>query len=895
MRNSERLYRALLRAYPSAFRRAHEEAMVQWFRDHARATAHRGGLRAWTGFWLLVLSDLARSLVREHRRARRLRATDPTPGDGGPPLLDGLVQDARVALRTFTRRPAFFALAVTTLGMGVGSATAVYSTVHRVLLAPLPYEQPERIVRVGKISEGRAGVLSVSAPDFEDLRARARSFEALAASRPATLPMAGEGEPELVRVAMVSSDFFDVLGRHPVLGRTWDPAEDRTGTAPVIVVGHGLWERRWGGDPTLVGRTVAVGGGSFTVLGVMPPDFVPPEGLGHRGAEAWIPLALIDPEARQQRSNQFLQLLGRLAPEATLEGAGAELEALGQALSTEFPEPGARRFGLSPLHRETVGSIGDTMLPVLGAVLLLLGIACVNVANLLLIRTVERKKELSVRRAVGARRGRLIRQLVTESVIIGLAGGLLGAALSVLGVRVFAALAPVGVPRMAEVTAGNGVLLTAMGTALLTSVVFGVFPAVSGSRADLGATMRRGSGGTGGTTSDAWVRDGMMAVQAALSVVLVAAAALLGSSLLRLGAVDLGYDPTGVQVISVAHPGPSADETAAFYRTVLDRIASLPGVASVGATDHLPLSGNRQQTRIRADGLRLSAEDQEFGGLPVNYQHVTPGYFATMTVDVAEGRAFAEADGPGGEPVALVNRTLADALAGGGSAVGLRVTFGDDEDGTRPYRVVGVTADLRQRAVDAPPEPEVFLAFAQHPRGRMEIVARGRAGDTALLPAMREAVRGVRSDLPVRRLASMSDVTAQSVADRRFFAVMVGAFAVVALMLATVGVYGTLAFAVGRRRRELGVRIALGASASAVLGTVAVRTVAALVVGAAAGLVAAFAATRVLESLLFGVEPTDPVTLGAAVAAVLAAGAVAGIVPGVRAVRSDPVSSLRPQ
>lgn len=808
--------------------------------------------------------------------------------------MGGLSHDVRTSIRSLRRRPGLLVVILGTLGLGVAAATTVYSVVHGILLAPLPYENPSRIVRVGKISQGRAGVLSVSALDLRDLQERNRSFTALAASRPAAMTLSGETEPELVGVGIVSSQFFDALGRHPSIGRAWDPADDEPDGARVVVLSHGIWQRRWGSNPQILGRTIVLNGIGYNVIGIMPSDFVPPEALSQRGTEAWVSLASLDPEARGQRRNAFLQLVGRLRPEASLESAGAELEALGAEISRDHPGPGERRFGLSPLHDETVGDASSSMLPLLAAAGLLLAIGCINVANLLLMRTNERSREIAIRSCLGAGRRRLMRQLMTEGLLLGLAGGFVGALVAAAGVTAFRAYGPAQLPRLSEITVNADVLITAVVLSVGTGVLFSLIAAFRGPRANL--VQRLGGGGRGGygSRAEARLRDTLVVAESALAVVLVICGGLLFNSLLRLTTVDPGFEADGVAVISLLHPEvESADEVARFFDDVMDGVARIPGVRSVGATVNLPLSGNTQMLRIRAPGLTLSAEDQEQGGYSVNYQQVAGSYFEAMGIALRRGRAFARSDDASAPRVAMVNESLARRLAPDGDVIGFRLTLSDDPEGEHPITVVGVVGDTRQQRLDAAGEPELYFPLHQMVTRRLEIVARGSGLGASLLPAMREQVWAVRPDLPIRRSVDMTHFVAQSVADRRFVASVVTGFALLALLLTIVGVYGTLAYAVSQRRRELGVRLAIGATGGAVLRAVLFRSARTVAVGIAIGVGGSLFATRLLESQLFGVTSSDPLTVGLAVALVLGAAVTASIVPARRAAGLDPMISLR--
>lgn len=887
-KGAELAYRLLLRGLPPGFRKEHGEEMVGWFREHA---GERAGPGAWADFWRVILVDYARTMMVEWWRAGARLLRTP-PGRGGQ--MDRVFQDLRSAVRSFRRRPGFLLLVLGTLGLGIGAATTVYSVAQGVLLAPLPYPDPDQLVRVGKISDGRAGILSVSALDLEDLQERNRSFASLSASRPASMTLSGKGEPELIRTAMVSAGFFETMGQPPALGRSWAPEADEPGGELVVVLAHGLWQRRWGGDPGLVGSTVTLNGTALTVLGVMPRGFVPPEALSQRNTQAWLPLSFLDPEVRANRGDGFLQLMGRMKPGVSLQMAREELAALGAQISRDHPGPGDRAFGLSPLEKETVGDAGTTMLPLLAAVGLLLAIACINVANLLLMRGIERSREIALRRSLGASRARLIRQMLTENLLLGVGGGVLGAVVAVAGVKGFLAFGPQDLPRLAEIRPGARVLLYAGVISVGTTVLFGVVPAVRSSRTRLTEKLGGGARGHSRSRGDVQLRELLVVAESTLSVVVVICGGLLFNSMLRLSNVDPGFDPESAAVVSVVLPEPDVpQEVPRFFRELLDRMGEIPEVSSVGGTVNLPLSGNRQMLRFRTPSLPLSPEDEEQGGFPVNYQQVTPGYFAAMGMGVLRGRGFAEGDDSTAPRVAMVNRTLAQRLSPDGNALGSRLTLSDDAQGEAPVEVVGIVEDIRQQRLDAAGEPELFLPFFQRPSRRLEVVARGNGTGAELLPQMRRKVWEIRSDVPVRRSVDLTHFVSESLAHRRFLALLMGAFGALALTLTTVGVYGTLAFAVEQRRRELGVRLSLGATGPSLMREVLNRSLRTLAVGLLLGIGVSFFATDLLRAFLFGVAPTDPLTLSLAVVLVLGAGAGASMVPAARAAKLDPAESLR--
>ena len=800
--------------------------------------------------------------------------------------VEGFKQDIRVAVRSFFRLPSFSIIAVATLGLGIGAVTSVYSVAYGVLLAPLPYPAPDRIVRVGKLSPERDRLFSLSGPDLADLQERSQTFEALSATRSMSLTIVGDAEPELIRGAIVSSDFFRVLGVAPALGRAWQRGSDRPDAAPVAVLSHGIWQRRWGGDPSVLGRAVQLNGISTTVVGVMPSGFMGPEAVGQRDTEMWLPLALLDPQARGDRRNGFLQVLGRMRTDVSLAAARTELSTLGESLSREFPGPGDRLFGTFPLHGETIGQARTTLLPLLAAVGLLLVIACVNVANLLLIWAGERQTELALRRALGAGRGRVVRQLLTEGLILGLVGGAVGVTLAVIGVHAVVASNPVVLPRLAEISVDGNAMVFALVVTLLTTVVFSLVPAMRGSRADLAEDLRMGSKGAGVTVGMGRLNGALVVTETALAFVV--GAGLLINSFGRLGQVELGFEPDAVHVVTVSYPGGDTREVRGFYDDVLSRIAAFPGVIAVGATVNLPLSGNRQQRRIELEeGPNLGNE-----GYSVNYQQVTADYFRTMGIRVLAGRGLEGRDRPGAPLVAVMNQTLARDLFGERSPVGQRFSFLDPTLNEVPYEIVGVVENSRQQRLDTPGEPELYLSFRQSPRARMDIVAGATGPDVSLLSSMRQQVWAVRADLPIRRAIRLSDFVARSIATPRFYMLLLSGFAGLALALALVGIYGTLAYSVSRRTRELGVRMALGASRRAVVGLVLAHGLTLAAIGVLLGVGLALLTTHVLSSFVYGITPTDPATMFAGVVAVLAAAAVACAIPAQRAARLDPVVSL---
>lgn len=889
---SERIYALLIRTYPPTFFRNHRDEMLAWFRQHRAATVMRGGALEWTRFWAAIARDFVETMPAEHvaaisgrRRSARSPRVDRRRGD--------LSGDLRFAVRGLARSPGFALACVLTIGLGVGAATTVYSIAHGVLVASLPYPDPHRLVRVGEVSSGRAGILSVSALDLEDLQARSRSFDALVASRPSSLTLRGDQAAERVRAAMVSAAFFEMLGAQPTLGRAWGEEEDKPDGEAVVVLSHGLWQRRWAGDPTVIGRELQLDGRPFTVVGVAPADFIPPEALYQRGTELWIPLAFVDPDARSNRRDGFLQLIGRLRRDVDRATAVAELRSLGPEISADYPEPGERAFGLAPLHDETIGQAADRVLPLLGAVGILLAVTCLNVGTLLLVRGMARAPEMAVRLALGAPRRRLVRLALAETLLLGALGGLVGALVAGAGVRGFLAFAPSELPRLPEIRVEPGILGIAVLISLLTGLLAGLLPALRSSRQDPADGLRLRRGRRGGPVSMG-LRDTLVVGEVALSVVLVVGAGLLVSSFAHLSRVELGFNAADTHLVTVTLPdSPSDDEVLSFLDQVTRRFRRIPGVVAVGATVNAPLSGNYRQQRIIGPDIDAGREDLELGGYPVNYQQVTAGYFEALEIPVVRGRSFDRRDRVGSAPVALVNEALAAALFGGENPLGRSFNFGDAAPDAPAYEIVGVVADYRQQRLEAPGEPELYLSFAQRPAAHMEIVARTTPTATGPIARMREQVWAMRAELPVLRAVSLRSVVAESTAGTLFYTVLLGSFATLGMILALVGVYGTVAYSVSRRQRELGIRMTLGASRCAVVVAVLRRSLAMVTVGIGLGTAIALPSVRALAAFLYGVTPTDAPTVVVALTAILAAALVAGAVPARRATRIDPVGSLR--
>jgi putative ABC transport system permease protein len=804
--------------------------------------------------------------------------------------LPTLLNDLRHATRRLLSSPGFTALAVLTVGLGVGATTAMFSAVNGVLLEPLPYPEPGRLVMIRgatRAQPGRPGVISY--PDFRDWRRESRSFEELAALRTATVTLAEPGGPERIDGAAVTSSFFQALRVAPARGQVFGEDAERSGGERVVVLGDRLW-RRLGADPTLVGRSLTLGGEPHTVVGILPRGFRPPREVER--AEVFVPLAL-DGENLEQRGNRFLVAIGRLRSGVSLEAARAELARIAGNLEKEHPDHNTGVGAMvESLHADTVGELRRVLLVLLGAVAFLLLIACANVANLVLPRALARRREVAIRTALGAGRSRLVRHLLTESILLGVVGGAAGIALAYWGLGAMVSLAPASTPRLHDITLDGRVLGFSLALSLLTGVAFGLVPALSASRADLHSALHESG------RSPALARhpgaQRLVVAEIALSLVLMAGAGLLLESFRRQLLVDPGFDPRNVLTFAVSLPPtryPRPDQRAGFYAELLEGVRHLPGVISAGAITPLPLGGDDIATRFTVEGRPQPAPGQK---PRAEYRAVTAGYFETMRIPLRKGRTFGADDRRGAPAVAVVNETLAAQVFPGQDPLGQRLRIGvaTDESDPLTFAIVGVVGDVPTFGGRIAP-PEIYVPHLQQSWTWMSLVVRTSGDPVLLTGALRRQVGALDPEQPVYDVRPMLELLSDSVALSRFITALLGGFALLGLALATVGVYGVVAGSVDRRTGEFGLRLAGGANARDVLRMVMGQAARLAAAGVTLGLLASFALTRVMQGLLFGVSATDPATF-AAVAGVLAmATLLASYLPARRAARLDPAAVLR--
>jgi len=818
-------------------------------------------------------------------------------------MMDALPHDLRFALRNLRQRPGFTALTALTLALGIGATSAIFSVVNGVLLRPLPYDQPAGVVLVHTRLEGTPG-RELSLPEFFDLREQSRSFSRVAAFANGSLTLTGSGTPERLQAGYVTAEAFPVVGVSPARGRGFSAEEDLPGRPPVVVLSDGLWRRRFGADPEVVGRTLILDDVPTTVLGVMPPGFQLPTHFAGPGMELWTLLRLDPSVDRSERGWHWLTVLGRLRPGVDVEAAGRETASLMAGMLQRFPNEYDADFtgSVSPAIDVLVGDIRPVILVLMGAVGLLLLIACANVASLVLARAEARHREIALRAALGARAGRIVRQLLTESAVLAVAGGLLGLVLALWGVRALVAVAPPTLPRLEAIGMDGWVLAFTAVITLTTGMLFGLAPAMQAARADLSLALTEGGrGGSAGLRGQRF-RRGLVVSQIALALVLVASAGLLIQSFARMRGVDPGFVPerlltARVELTPVRYQ--SNEEIRAFYQRLVERLEAIPGVRSAAVVKALPMLqlelGDWSFVREGRHSLPPTPSEWNLA----YWQTMSPEYFETMEIPVLQGRGLEAGDRLGSPGVAVINRTLARQVWPDGDALGQRILMGGGATDSIWRTIVGVVGDVRHRGLDAEPRPEIYLPYAQFPAGTgtpqrtLRIVMRSEGDPVQLTGALRAAVAELDSDLPVGDIQTMEEALGSWAAERRLTMTLVGAFALLALALGAVGVYGVMAHFVGQRTREIGIRMALGAVPREILALVLSQGARLAFLGIAVGLVGAFAATRLLASLLFGVGPTDPTTFLATAAALSVVAGAASVLPAVRAVRTDPVDALR--
>ncbi len=804
-----------------------------------------------------------------------------------------MITDLKYAFRQLLKSPGFTLIAVLTLALGIGANSAIFSVVDTVLLRPLSFPQPNELVAIWNSDAKQPNAHETdSFPDFYDYRAQSRSFSAMAGYSGAGTVLSGVGEAQELSGIAVSGDFFETLGVQPMLGRGFSAAEANNGQPNVVVISYGLWQRAFGSNRKVVGQQINLAGRKYTLLGVMPPSWKFP--VEAKAADFVEPLEPLVSNQAPQRGSHFLRIIGRLKPGLTAQTANAELKPIAARLATQYPDTNLGRSVLvRPLLADVVGDVRPALLILLGAVALVLLIACANVANLLLARAAARSREISIRAALGASRLDIVRQLLAESFLLALVGGIAGLVLAWWLVDLLGRFGPQEVPRLAEVQVNLGVCAFTFGLTILSTLLFGLVPALQVSRPNVNEALQQGAKGSTGGLHGARTRQFLVIAQVALSLLLLAGAGLLIKSFFNLRATDPGFEPARLLVLDQSTPRTKYSDPDAqrrFYERLVPKLAALPGVEAVGGANPLPFSDNDN-----ASSFRLASQPERGPGShpDASNLNVLPGYFRALKIPLRAGRVFDEHDNENSRHVVIVNEAFVRRFLPQTNPLGERI-LRDQENGADDLEIVGVVGDAKQTSLGAEVTPEFYQPFAQAPGRRVWLTLRTRSAQLAGLgAAIRRVVHEQDPAVFVGNLRTMDFLLARNLAQPRFNMMLLGGFAAVALLLAAIGIYGVIAYSVAQRTREIGIRMALGAQRTDMLRMVLRQSLSVVVIGLVIGLAAAFAATRLLASLLYGVGANDLFTYASVVFLLGATAFFASYIPARRAMKVDPMVALR--
>ncbi len=801
--------------------------------------------------------------------------------------MDALIKDLQFAIRSLLKRPGFTAITLIALALGIGANTAIFSLVNAVILRPLPYPDSDRLVWMyGNIRNG-GNRASVSPLDFLDYRNQNKTFEQFAASftvpRPVTLT--GSGEPERLQASGVTGNFFQAFGVAPALGRGFTLDNEKPGQDQVAVLSYGLWQRRFGGDPAIVNKTVVLDGKSCEVVGVMGQDVVFPQTV-----DLWMPLNFDAGPFMKQRKAHFLRPIGRLKAGVSVAQAQADTDLIAAQLEHQFPESNTGwNLRLIPLREQLVGSTRTTLFVLFGAVGFVLLIACANVANLLLVRAAARQREIALRTALGASRWRIIRQMITESLLLAICGGALGAVLAAWGVQVLVKLSEGSVPPTAKVKIDATVLGFTLLISVLTGLLFGLAPALRTAKVNLIDCLKDGVRGGSESTLRNRTRSLLVVFESAVAVMLLIGAGLLVRSLIALQHVNPGFDPDHVLTLRVdlsQHKYDTPEKSTNFFQQLQTRVSGLPGVETVGLVTELPLSGQPNDLPFTVEGRPPVAPGEEYDA---DFRRVNQNYFSALRIPLLRGRNFTEQEVRQGDPVTIVSQQLVDEVFPNEEPLGKRLV---GTIGKQAYEIVGVVGDLHHRSLD---ESQTFPAmyFPTLASGGINLVVRTQGDPLSVVGAIRKEVQAIDPDQPIAAVKPMTEWVATSVAAPRYRTTLLALFAALAMVLAATGIYGVMSYSVAQRTHEIGVRMALGARRGDVLKLVVRQGMLITVAGVIVGLLGAFALTRVMSSLLFGVTTKDPITFGVVAGLLIAVAFIACFVPARRATKVDPLVALR--
>jgi putative ABC transport system permease protein len=802
--------------------------------------------------------------------------------------MDTLVQDLRLGMRRLAKAPGFAAIALLTLALGVGANTAIFTVVNGVLFRPLPFPQSDRLVGLYHFADGETATMSP--PNFLDLRERARTLSDATAFHDDNFNMTGRGDPVRLEVTRVTGSFFGVLGVKPMMGRSFTSADNDFKQPRVAILGYPLWRDRFSSDPKAVGQSVTLDGVPYEVVGVMPESFRYPS-----DAQLWVPIEFKEDYRTRNRAAWYLTAIGRLADGQTLATATREVEAIGKQLEREFPKNNTR-VGITarPLQAHSVRHVKTALLVLLGAVGFVLLIACANVANLFLARAARREGEMAIRSALGAHRGRLMRQVLTESLVLAAGGGALGLMLAVWGTDLLIKLQPQGFPRLEEVRIDRMVLLFTAGLTVLTGLIFGCIPAWHSTRVDLVGSLKdnaRGAIGAGGLQR---LRGTLVVAEMALAVLLLTGAGLMIRSFARLQNVDSGFKTENVLTFHLSLPErdyTNDAQRAVFMNALLDRLRTAPGVSSVAASSYQPMAG---QTFSISFDIGGRPERKPGEGEPIELRVVTPDYFDTLGIPLRRGRVFHHGDIASSQKVMVISESAARRHFPAEDPIGKQIKLGWGRKGQRVEgEVVGIVADVKEAGLHEPSPPELYLPHNQVSEGEMTVLLRTAVPPMTLAGVVRQEVHRGDRNLPVSQIQTLDTILAESVSQSRFYMMLLGTFAMVALLLAAIGIFGVMSNAVAHRTREIGIRLALGAEGAHVRGLVLREAFVLAVLGIVVGLIASFQLTTFLATLLFELKPTDPLTLFGVAAMLLTVALGASYLPAWRASRVDPLVALR--
>jgi predicted permease len=812
-----------------------------------------------------------------------------------------LWQDMRYGARMLMKRPGFTVVAVLALTLGIGACTAIFSVVNAVLLRPLPFNEPERLVMVwGSAPQLGFDILPPTAGESLDWRDQTKVFDHVAAFKSWAWTLTGSNGPEQIWGARVNWSLFPALGVKPLLGRTFLPEEDKAGSQRVVIIGQGLWQRSFGSDPSIIGRNISLSGQTYTVVGVMPQGFRFPGGENMMAGlqfspktEMWEPLALTDKEI-SQRGTHNLAVIARLKPGATFPQAQVEMGNIARHLEEQYPRT-SKGIGvkLVPLHEQVVGSVRPALLILLGTVGFVLLIACANVANLLLARAASRTREIAIRTALGASRLRVLRQLLTESVLLGLCGGFCGLLLALWGIDALSAFIPENIPRAGEIGVDARMLAFTLLISLVTGVIFGLAPALQASRSDVNESLKEGARGASAGLGRNRFRSLLVVAEVALALMLLIGAGLLIRSFMRVQQVNPGFDARDVVTMGIVLPfvAPSnydkPEQQAAFFHRLLERTTTLPGVQAAAVVSGLPLSGADESSDFSIEGRSVPSGGQN---PQANYTMVSSDYFRAMSIPLMRGRAFTERETKESPGVAIISEEMAKRYWPGEDPIGKRLTLSFEET---PREIVGIVGDVRQTSLNVETTPGVYLPYQQFPYPGMTMVIRTQTDMSGITSAVRREIGAIDGNVPISEIRSMEQVISTSVSQRRFSMMLLGLFALVALLLSMVGIYGVMAYSVSERSHEIGIRIALGARSRDILKMVLGQGMILTLIGIGVGLIGALALTRLMSSLIYGVSATDPLTFAGVALALGSVALAACYIPARRATRVDPMEALR--